>query len=192
MSIVNADLIIERAQKGEKVSTAERRMAVAYVMSTMPTVTNGEIASWFGLTERAIRMDKQHVRKTKADQIKEDDVALVLADICFTYDNQIRDIEKCKKACKVGTPLYLQCCKSIFDMQARKVEALQNLGYYPKNLGNMTVERFEYKSIVHRDGSVDTRPVDMFDAKELDTPNTSILDAEFEEPKALIEGPKEN
>jgi hypothetical protein len=35
------------------------------------------------------------------------------------------------------------------------------LGFYPKNLGNMTVEKFEYKAIVSKDGSVDTRPVNL-------------------------------
>jgi hypothetical protein len=188
-ALPNAEQIIERAQKGEKVTTAERRHAVAYIMGVMGTLSNREIAELFGITERVIRTDKKFLREERAAVIKEDDVGLVIADIVMTYDAQIRDIEKCKKASKVGSQIYLSCCKSIFEMQTRKVDALQALGYYPKNLGNMTVERFEYKGIVSEDGSVNTRPMTLFDAAPMPGRDLEALDAEFTDVKQ-IEAPQ--
>lgn len=154
-------------------------------MATMPTLTNTEIGEIFGITERAVRVDKVKVKEDRASQIKEEDIALVIADISISYDCQIRDIEKSKQKCKLGTKDYLNHCQTLFDMQRKKVEALQNLGFYPKNLGNMTVEKFEYKAIVNTDSSVVTaRKIDVIDTTPLalDAPperDLQILDAEF-------------
>ncbi len=191
MPIANAEKIIQRAQKGEKVSRRERLHCVAFIMATMPTLTNREIGEIFGITERAVRVDKQKVKEERSSQIKEEDIALVIADIAMTYDFQIRDIEKSKQKCKLGTKEYLTHCKTIFDMQRLKVEALQNLGYYPKNLGNMTVEKFEYKAIVNSDNSVVTaRKIDVIEAdpkqlKAAPIRDLEILDAEFSDPENI-------
>lgn len=184
MSIPNAEKMITRAQNGEKLPRRERLHCIAYMMSVMPTLTNREIGEMFGITERAVRQDKRTVKEERASQIKEEDIALVIADIAISYDCQIRDIEKSKGRCKLGTRDYLSHCKTLFDMQREKVEALQNLGFYPKNLGNMTVEKFEYVATVASDNSVITqRKVDIIDGpKQLKPPETRnllILDAEF-------------
>lgn len=184
MALANAEKLIQRAQSGERLSRRERLHGVSYIMATMPTLTNREIGEIFGVTERAVRKDKVDVKEERASQIREEDIALVIADIAMTYDFQIRDIEKSKMRCKLGSKDYLEHCKTIFDMQYRKVQALQNLGFYPKNLGNMTVEKFEYKAIVNSDSSVVTaRKIDVVDTpKELAAPvlrDLEILDAEF-------------
>lgn len=184
MALANAEKLIQRAQTGERLKRRERLHCIGYIMATMPTLTNREIGEIFGITERAVRKDKVDVKEERASQIREEDIALVIADIAMTYDCQIRDIEKSKIKCKHGTKDFLEHCKTIFDMQYRKVQALQNLGYYPKNLGNMTVEKFEYKAIVNSDSSVvTTRKVDVIDTpKEIEAPvlrDLEILDAEF-------------
>lgn len=188
MALPHADQIIARAQAGEKISTADRRHATAYIMGAMSELSNREIGALFGVTERAVRIDKKIIRDEKSKIIAEDDIGLVIADIVMTYENQIRDLEKVKKACSknINSTIYVNCCKLIFDMRMRMVEALQNLGYYPKNLGNMTVEKFSYKSIVNeKDGSVDTRPVNMFDVTPTPDRDLSIVDAEFSDIKQI-------
>ncbi len=185
VALANAEKLIARAQTGEKLPRRERLHCIGYIMATMPTLTNREIGEIFGITERAVRQDKQKVKEERASQIKEEDIALVIADIAMTYDVQIRDIERSKQKCKMGGKDYLTHCKTIFDMQRLKVEALQNLGYYPKNLGNMTVEKFEYKAIVNSDSSVVTaRKIDVIDTtpKSIESPihrDLDVLDAEF-------------
>ncbi len=188
MAFANAEKIITRAQKGEKVSRRERLHAISFIMATMPTLTNREIGEIFGITERAVRVDRVKVKEERASQIKEEDIALVIADIAMTYDAQLRDLEKSKQKCKLGSRDYISHCDTIFNMQYKKVQALQNLGYYPKNLGNMTVEKFEYKAIVNKDNSVVTaRKIDVIDTtpkgieatSEVVMRNLEILDAEF-------------
>jgi len=188
--IANAEKLIARAQKGEKLSRRERLHCVSYFMAVCPTLTNREIAEIFGITERAVRVDKQKVKEDRASQIREEDIALVIADIAMTYDCQLRDLEKSKQKCKLGSRDYISHCDTIFNMQYKKVQALQNLGYYPKNLGNMTVESFEYKAIVNSDSSVVTaRKIDVIDTtpKSLIAPihrDLDVLDAEFSDIKS--------
>lgn len=197
MGIPNAEKIIERARQGEPVTTKERRHAVAYLISTQPgEITAGDMAEWFGVTDRTIRFDMRYIREERAKLIKEDDIGLVIADIAMTFDNQIRDIEKSKAKCKLGSREHLEHSKAIFDMQLRKVKALQDLGYYPKNLGNMTVEKFEYRATVSKDGAVDTRRVDMFDAEVIETrpeddKEREALEAEFTDLPALPAAPED-
>lgn len=189
MALANAEKMISRAQSGERLSRRDRMHCIGYIMATMPTLTNREIGEIFGITERAVRKDRSAVKEERATQIKEEDIALVIADIAMTYDAQIRDIEKSKLKCKQGTKDYLAHCKTLFDMQRLKVDALQSLGYYPKNLGHATIDKFEYKAIVNSDSSVVTgRKIDVIDTspKELEAApvvpeprDLTILDAEF-------------
>jgi hypothetical protein len=134
------------------------------------------MAEVFKVSERMIRLDKKYLREEKAKLIKEDDPGLVVADIVLSYENQVADIEKSKGKCKIGSRDYLEHCKAIFNMRREMVKALQELGYYPKNLGNMTVEKFVYKSIVNpKDNSVLTRPLN----------KDEVIDVEFISPLGL-------
>lgn len=185
MALSEAEKIIGRAQKGEAIPAKERRHVVGYWMGTAPDMTNQQIADVFHVTEGQIRLDKKVIREDKAKLLKEDDIGLIIADIVMTFDRQVRDIETSKVKCGVGTRSYLEHCKSIFKLQLEMVRALQDLGYYPKNLGNMTIDKYEYKAIVMKDGSVDTRRIDMREP-------LGIQEAEFEDVKALPPAPPAN
>ncbi len=188
MATVSAEQLIQRAQTGEKLSRADRLHCVGYIMAVTPTLTNREIGEMFGITERAVRQDKQKIRHEKAKLIKDEDIGLVVADVYITFENQVRDLERSKAKCKLGSKEYVSHCKAIFDMRRQSIESLQNLGYYPKNLGNMTVEKFEYRAIFNKDGSADSRPVDMFDAPEKlisGGRDQEAIEAEFEDIKDL-------
>jgi hypothetical protein len=175
--IPHAEKLIEKAQKGEKLNTAERRHCVAFMMTTQRE-TNANMGSLFKVSERQIRLDKEHIRKERAKEITEEDISLVISDIAMVFETQIRDIEASKRRCKRGSRSYLEHCKTIFKAQLDKVKALQDLGYYPKNLGQMTVQKYEYAAIVSKDGSVETRPTNLaLDAE--------IIEGEVEELKAL-------
>lgn len=167
MAIPHAKKLIDRARLGERLNTKERRHALAFILATEPHYTNAEMGELFQVSERQIRLDKKKLREDKARIIKEDDVGLIVADIALAFDAQVRDMEKSKTKAAVGTRVYLDHCIKIFELNAKKVAIFQELGYLPKNLGQMQVQRFDFKAVVTSDGSVNTRPVDLvIDAEE--------------------------
>lgn len=162
--IPQTQALLEIAQKKErKLTTKERRQCVVYLIGTDPDMTNTSMAELFGVTEGTIRKDKLDFRREKAKFIKEDDIGLVIADIALDFERQVRDIERSKAKAKLGSAVYLQHCTAAMDLRIRCVKAFQDIGYLPKNLGNMTVQEYKYLAIVSKDGSVETRPVDYFD-----------------------------
>jgi hypothetical protein len=166
--------LLEESSK-RKLTTKERRQCVVYLRSTAPEITNTEMSEMFQVSERTIRQDLQAFRKEKAQFIKEDDVGLIIADIALDYERQIRDIERSKAKSKLGSSVFLQHCTSGLELRLKCVKALQDLGYYPKNLGNFTHRVFDYKAIVNKsDGSVTVQQ-----RQEID-----VQDAEFEDVKS--------
>lgn len=159
--IPNAEKIIEKAQKGEKPTTAERRHALSYLMLSGRMDTNAAVGELFKVTERQIRLDKKWLREQRAREIREDDPALVVADLLISFEKGIRDVERSMNKCKLGSRVYLEHARSLYRMQLEKVKALQDLNYLPKNLGNMSVVRYDYAAVVSKDGSVETRPTDL-------------------------------
>jgi hypothetical protein len=176
MAIPVAEKLLSRARDGEQLASKERRHCINYLTIKEPSLTNVALGELFQVSEKQIRLDKQKIRKDRADLLKEDDIGLVIADIAIDLENQIRDIEVSKRKCKLGTNAFLKHCVAAHKMRLDTVHALQDLGYYPKNLGNMTVSKFEYRAIVSKDGSVDTQPV---------MENDNIIDAEVIETKAI-------
>lgn len=175
--------LLEEATK-RKLTTKERRQCVVYLKSTDPEITNTSMAELFSVTERTIREDLRAFRKEKAQFIKEDDVGLVIADIALDYERQIKDIERSKTKAPLGSLRYLQHCTNALELRLKCVKALQDLGYYPKNLGNMTIKKFDFKAIVNqKDGSVNVKRAE-------DITEGDIQDAEWEvvAPKELTSG----
>ena len=197
MAIPVAQKLIESAQSGQKLTAKERRHAVAFLMSTDQSSTNTSLADLFQVTERTIRLDKKSIREEKSQLIKEEDVGLVIADILLDYERAIREIEKSAKDSKSGSQVRLNHINSKMDMRLKTVKALQDLGWLPKNLGNMTMDKFEYRAVVHKDGNVEVRKVDMFDALVGEAPKLTkgdatraALDAEYCEAEVVNEQSK--
>lgn len=155
--------LLQRAEGGEKLETGDRRRTVAWLITTHPEYNNNEIAAKFSVSEGSIRQDRKAIREAMAKEIKEDDVSLVIADILYDFRRQINDIERSKAKCVLGTTVYLQHCKEAMGLRLRTVESLQTLGYLPKNLGSQTTTEFKYLALVQPDGSVESRPLTMFD-----------------------------
>jgi hypothetical protein len=174
--IPHAEKLIDRARAGERLNPKDRRHCIAYIIGTQPTVTNVEMAELFKVSERQIRIDRKSIREEKSKLLKEEDIGLVIVDIAMRCEQQIRDIERSKQKCQLGTRAYMEHCRAIFKIELEKVSALQNLGYYPKNLGNMTIDKYEYKAIVSKDGSVNTRPVDL----QIDGGKQQAIDVGYE------------
>lgn len=181
MPVPHAEKLLELARGGERLNTRDRRHCIAFLMAADPSHTNVAMGELFQVSERQIRDDKLKLRKERAKLVKEEDVGLVIADLSIAFDNQLRDIETSKRKCKLGSQTYVNHCKEIATLVLKKVQALQELGYLPKNLGQMTTTKFEYKSVVAKDGSVDTRPVDM---------TFEVEEAEYEDvtPRQLTSG----
>ncbi len=177
MAIPHAEKLIETAQKGHKLCGKDRRHVVAYLLVNKPEARASDMAELLQVTTRQIYLDRKELRKARAASIREEDPALVLADISISFEQQIRDMEASKAKSKLGSAVYLAHCNSIFNTQIRKVEALQSLGYYPKNLGNLTTESFVWKADVTKDGTVNTRPVAMNFKKT----NQKTVEVEYEE-----------
>jgi hypothetical protein len=180
-----AEKLVERAQNGERLTRGERLHAIGYLMAVSPQMSNVDMAELFRVSEKQIRDDRRKIRDEKAKAIREEDIGLVIADIALSFDNQVRDLEKSKIKAKQGERTYMEHCKSIFDMQLRKIKALQELGFYPKSLGNLTIEKFEYAAVVGKDGSVAVRPVEFQMPKELESGEPQMIDAEFTELRSL-------
>lgn len=174
--------LLEEA-KTRKLAPKERRQCVVYIKTTEPDTTNVAMAELFQVTERTIRQDLQKFRKEKAKFIKEDDVGLIIADIALDYERQVNDIERSKNKAKLGTAVYLGHCTSAMELRLKMVKALQDLGYYPKNLGNMTVKRFDFTAIVDPlSHDVSTLPtIDADIVRPLLTSGDDIIDVEVED-----------
>lgn len=186
MALGHAPRLLSIAQSGErKLTTAERRLVIRYLMATQPEITNGEMAQYFSCSEKTIRDDKNLFRSQKAKYLKDElarDMSLVIADIATDFEKQVTDIEIDKASAKKGSVAYLQHCQAILDMRLKMIAAFQSIGYLPKNLGAMTQTKFEYKAVVHKDGSMNTRSVSQFD---------DVQDAEIVKP-AELPAPKED
>jgi hypothetical protein len=189
MAIPLADKLVAKAKQGVKLNHVERRHCVAYLMATEPDQSNVALGVLFQVSEKMIRNDKLCVREERAQLIKEDDIALVIADIALNFDRQIRDIEKSKQKAGPGSRTYLEHCKSIFKMELEKVTALQGLGFYPKNLGTLTTNKFEYSASVTVMGEETQTKLAATDEDR----NAGALDAEFSDveitPLKLIDPP---
>jgi hypothetical protein len=158
--LTESEELLLRAEDGEKLQVDDRRKAIAYLMGAKPDVGVMDMSRLFQVSEGMIRKDRDFIRKQISDDITKDDVGLVIGDIRRTFDRVIVEIEKSAQESKKGTAVYLAHKKAVLDYELKKVEALQSLGYYPKNLGTQTQTRFVFKShVVEKTGAVNTLPV---------------------------------
>jgi hypothetical protein len=184
--LIEAEALIKSAKDGEKLDADKRRHAVGYLMSTQPELTNLDLATLFDVSERTITEDRRNIRQQAAELVTQEDIALVIADIRLSYERYQQQLASSLKKATQGTRVYLDHLNSGMQMQVRVVEALQSLGWYPKNLGQLTKKEFRFEAHVTKDGTVDTRPVELLDHL-VDTPKLTgddaerrkILDAEF-------------
>ncbi len=193
------DKLMDSARAGERLNVKERRMCVKHVMLNDRTATNVALAELFQVSEKQIRLDKVFIREERAQLVREDDPALVVADIALTFEQQIRDLEKGKTALQekgvkgksgVGTRTWLEYCKSIFAMELQRVKALQDLGYFPKNLGNLTINKFEYTASVSVMGE-GAKPavIERAESEEVLDAEFSDVDVEGNAPLLQLEAP---
>lgn len=192
MAIQTTENLLDDARNGQKLGVEDRRRVVRYLMYIQPELSNTETAEIFQVTEGTIRNDKKIIREEMAEELRNEDVGLVISDIAFNFRRQLRDLEKSKAKCQPGTKEYRQHCESILKIELDKTKAFQELGYLPKNLGNLTMEKYEYAAVVIKGDQVESRPLTMFDddtqaqikarsAKLLESGEAPIVEAEFTE-----------
>lgn len=168
---------MEDAIAGKELTVEQRRHVVAWMMAT-GSHTNAEMAALFNVHERTITTDRTKIRELMADSIKAEDIGLILADIRLSFEEAIRRTQKAIKKAKPGTGTYLDYINNVPDLQIKYMKALQELGYYPKNLGTINVDKYEFKATVGLQTNVEKRDIDMFS----DTPT---IPGELVEVKAL-------
>lgn len=165
MAILTTDNLLQDAKDGKKLDSTQRRQVLRYLMYIQPELTNVDAAELFQVTETTIRNDRKLIREEMSSELSMEDVGLVISDITFNYRRQLRDLELSKAKCALGTQEYRQHCVAILKIELDKVKCFQDLGYLPKNLGNMTVTDYTYAAVVIKGDQVETRPLGMFDDK---------------------------
>jgi hypothetical protein len=164
MAIFTTERLYEDAKAGIKLEVDDRRRVIRYMMVVSPENSNTDLATVFQVSESMIRKDKAAIRQEIADDLRTEDVGLVIADIEFNFRRQLRGLEASKAKCILGSTEYRLHCQAILDIELRKTKMFQDLGYLPKNLGNLTTESYEYAAVLIKDGSVESRPMNLFDA----------------------------
>lgn len=144
----------------DKLPAADRQDALAYLLGVRPDLSNIELSRLFKVNEKTIRNDKDTIRKRMSEEITDDDISFVVSDIRRTYERFSSELAKSTKACEYGTNTKLAHLKAEMDYQLSVVNALQSLGYYPKNLGNLTKTEFIFKAHVAKGGGVNTVAVE--------------------------------
>lgn len=176
--IIDSEELLAIAESGkwdnEKYTVEQRRKVVAFVMATRPDVSNIAMARWFKISDTAIRKDKDWIRTKASEEITKDDIGLVIVDIRRSFERFMTEVGESAKKAQKGTNTYLMHQKLMMDYQLKVVEALQSLGYYPKNMGNLTKKVYVFKSHVNtKTGDVNTLPVEGKDGQP------PMIDAEF-------------
>lgn len=163
--LLPAEALIERARQGDTLTPKDRRYCVSHIMMTYPAMSNGEIGQIFRVTEKVIRSDKLKIRRERVRNLKDDDPGLIISDIVANADRLNRDLEVSKSKAKLGTSTYLSHCLAQLRVMNDTVKLLMDCGYITKNLGNMTVDKYEYVAEV-REGTVVTLPAHMRDKEK--------------------------
>lgn len=163
MTILTTEALLQEAQDGRKLDAEDRRRVLRYLMYTRPDMSNVDAGELFQVTEATIRKDRKVIREGMAEELRTEDVGLVISDIAFNFRRQLRDLEASKAKCRLGSKEYLAHCVAILKIELDKTKAFQELGYLPKNLGNMTVTNYDYAAIVLKGDQIETRQLTMFD-----------------------------
>ena len=177
----HCELLILSAEHGEKLEAEPRRDAIAYLTVVRPDLSNMDLSRLFHCSETLIRKDKDANRKRMAEDLGNDDISLVINDIRRTYETVSTELQRSLKECANGTMTKLNHLKTQMEFQSKYVEALQSLGFLPKNLGNLTKTQFIFKAHVAKGGGVNTVAVS-------DKADLKIIEAEeFKQLPAAIE-----
>jgi hypothetical protein len=163
MAILTTEALLQQAKDGQKLDVEDRRRVMRYLMYIQPEMTNVDAGELFQVTEATIRKDRKVIREEMAEELKTEDVGLVVSDIAFNFRRQLRDLEASKAKCKMGTKEYVQHCQAILKIELDKTKMFQELGFLPKNLGNMTIQNYEYAAVVIKGDQIESRPLTMFD-----------------------------
>lgn len=166
-----AENLVAQARNGEKLELEDRRHALQYLMFTEPDLSRMELGRLFQVDESTIRHDIKRIKERNAEVVKEDtDVKLIIADLIAARDRALVEIEKAKKAIVdgkkgIGSPNHLNYIKATVELHLRVTEALQNMGWLPKNIGALTVNKHVFKAVVMKGQYIQTVRVE--DGKEL-------------------------
>lgn len=151
--------------KSTKNKSADRRIAITTSLLT-DSKSNAEFAEELQVSERTITRDRTAIRRDIAETIRSEDVGLVLADIRIAFDKNMRDIGESKKQAHPGTKTYLDHATAEFRMVQDYVSALMDLGVFPKNLGVVHTEKYEFSATVGLHVVDGNRNVTMFDTPQ--------------------------
>ena len=158
-----AEQLVVRAEKGEELSTEDRRHAVGWLIVKKPELTQIEMGQMFGVSDTTIRNDIKIVKQERAKFIKGDYVELIVSDLIADYERLASELERSRKSAQLGSANYREHVMAAMKMRLMIIEALQSLGWLDKNLGEMQVTKTVYKTEVQKGGMYTVRKLDMFE-----------------------------
>lgn len=115
---------------------------------------------------------------TMTKKIKEaaGDTIAVLARLQLSYEGRIAQMERDMRKSKAGSKTRLDYLRALGREEREHTELLQSLGYFPKNLGLQTVQRYEFKAAVGLDVGLGTQRHPTLDAQFRDFPADRTLE----------------
>jgi len=143
----------------DRLPAADRQDALLHLMNVRPDLSNVELGRIFKVNEKAIRQDKEAIRKRLAEEMGDKDISVVISDLMRGHERIMTELAKSTRKCEYGTNTFLAHLKFEHEANFRIVEVLQSLGVYPKNLGNLTKTEFVFKAHVAKGGGVNVAPV---------------------------------
>jgi hypothetical protein len=170
----------------ERLPSEDRRDALMYLMTMRPDMNQIELASFFKVNEKTIRLDKDVIRKRLSEEITKDDISLVISDLQRGHERIMSELAKSTAKCEYGTNTFLAHLKFQAEQETRIVEVLQSLGYYPKNLGNLTKTEFVFKAHVAKGGGVNVTPIEsQEELKTIEAQEAKLLPGAYESEEDL-------
>lgn len=161
--MTSTERLVEMAEGGEKLSSEDRRRALAYLKVARPELSKVDLAEMFSVSESQIRKDLRIIVEETTDELRDQDPSDIIAEAVVTIRRQVTDLEGAKKSAKKGSREFLQCCVSISDIQFKLLKSLQDVGYLPKDASKMAQQLYEYAAVVLKGDNVDSKPLLEFD-----------------------------
>lgn len=160
MNLVGEKLY-QRAQAGEVLSAKERRHTIKWLRMSMAEMSYQDMAQLFQVSVRLIYQDVTKIRRAKTKEVEKEDVMFLIGDLKMAFEKTLRDLEFSQRKAVPGTKTYLDHCRAIFDLRKQLVHLYQEIGLYPKDIAQLTVNTYNLTANVVQDTTREQRAIDL-------------------------------
>jgi hypothetical protein len=141
----------------------ERREAVAYLDDhgfgdDNRDLSNYELADLFDVSEKIIREDKKRILAEYTSVISPAEALSYVGQYLRSHDGLIVRAKHGLAKSKPGTQAHQHYLRLISDLEAKRIQILQEIGAVPKELGRLNVTEERWVATVSNDGIVTCQP----------------------------------